>query len=95
MPKTKSNFKPRLVEVIWEDAWHEGTNTGMHQHDWKDDAKHYSPALVSSAGWLVMNTDKAVCVAKELMDYENMEYAESRQRQFIPKSMVRKIRYLK
>jgi hypothetical protein len=94
MPK-KTKFTPRRVEVLWEDAWHEGQSTGMHQHDWTDDAKHYMPALVSTVGWLVMNTAKAVCVAKELMDYEDMNYAQSRQRQFIPKGMIRKIRYLK
>lgn len=92
---TKKKFKPYLAEVLWEDAWHEGPNTTMHQHPWQEDAEHYGAAMVSSAGWLVMNTDKAVALAQELMDPDDLEYAQSRNRQFIPKGMVRKIRRLK
>ncbi len=77
--------KPRIVEVEWIDASSKG---GWGSVEWY--LKNSQPSLCRSTGYLLRKDAKAVTLVQSLGDHKDGTDAIA-----IPRSCVKRIRYLK
>lgn len=72
---------PKVVEVIWEDAWYGEDNVELT----KKEIKQLPPVIVRSSGYLCQNNKRGVGLATSF-SYPSKSY---RHVKFIPRGSIR------
>jgi len=83
----------QLVEITWGDAWSDIAGR-YYPYEWEKECK---PVLECSVGRLLHRNEEGVLISWEMshIEYGLNDKSHSRDTQFIPAGMIKKLVYLK